>query len=288
MSVGAPPDLFFTKGQNWGFPPLDPDAARARQHAYFRASIRNHVTHAGILRIDHHMGLHRLFWIPEGGEAKDGVYIRYPEDELYAILLIESNREKCVLVGEDLGTVPEYVPRMMNKHGIRRMYVVQYELKPEGDAPAGNPPRESVASINTHDMPTFAGFWEAKDVDDRVEQGLLDERGAKKERATRQAMRERFTSFLKARGLLQDDADDRLPILDAILGFLSESEAEIVLVNLEDLWLEREPQNVPGVPDKSWRRRFRLDLDATRTDESVTRMLRHVQIRRRQGNGNTT
>src|SRR5207253_8981248 len=174
-SVGAPPDAFFTKGQNWGFPPLDPDAIREHRHAYFRACIRNHMEHAGILRIDHHMGLHRLFWIPAGGEPKDGVYVRYPDEELYAILTIESHRHNCVVLGEDLGTVPEYVPRAMRAHGVRRMYVVQYELKPEGPAPAGRPPAESIASINTHDMPTFAGFWSAEDVDDRLEQELLDD-----------------------------------------------------------------------------------------------------------------
>jgi len=173
-SVGAPPDAFFTKGQSWGFPPLDPDAIREHRHDYFRACIRNHMEHAAILRIDHHMGLHRLFWIPEGAEPKDGVYVRYPEEELYAILTIESHRHQCAVLGEDLGTVPNYVPRAMRKHGVRRMYVVQYELKPEAEAPAGQPPAESVASVNTHDMPTFAGFWSGKEIDDRVEQELLD------------------------------------------------------------------------------------------------------------------
>ncbi|HEX3577826.1 MAG TPA: 4-alpha-glucanotransferase, partial [Thermoanaerobaculia bacterium] len=102
VSAGSPPDLFFTRGQNWGFPPLDPDAIRAQHHRHFRACIRQQLAHAGILRIDHVMGLHRLFWIPNRAEAKDGVYVRYPEDELYAVLTIEANRANCVIVGEDL------------------------------------------------------------------------------------------------------------------------------------------------------------------------------------------
>jgi 4-alpha-glucanotransferase len=287
-SVGAPPDAFFTKGQSWGFPPLDPDAIREHRHDYFRACIRNHMEHASILRIDHHMGLHRLFWIPEGAEPKDGVYVRYPDEELYAILTIESHRRQCVVLGEDLGTVPHYVPRAMRRHGVRRMYVVQYELKPEGDQPAGQPPAQSVASVNTHDMPTFAGFWSGKDVGDRVEQELLDEQGARRERATREAMREQLTRFLKARGLLRSDASDTLGVLDAVLAFLAGSDAELVLVNLEDLWLECEPQNVPGLPDKSWRRRFRLGLEEAAADESVVRMLRNVNQKRRQADGNQT
>ena len=119
VSVGSPPDLFFTKGQNWGFAPFDPDAIREHHHDYFRAAISMHASHASVLRIDHVMGLHRLFWIPEGAEPKDGVYVRYPENELYAILCIESNRHRCAVVGEDLGTVPHYVPAMMKKHGLR-------------------------------------------------------------------------------------------------------------------------------------------------------------------------
>ena len=285
-SVGAPPDAFFTKGQNWGFPPLDPDAIREHRHDYLRACIRNHVEHAGILRIDHHMGLHRLFWIPEGGEPKDGVYVRYPAEELYAILTIESHRHHCVVLGEDLGTVPASVPRAMRAHGVRRMYVVQYELKPDGREPAGWPPAESVASINTHDMPTFAGFWSAKDVDDRLEQELLDDDGAARERETRARMREALTRFLTARGLLPSDASDTLTVLDALLVFLAGSDAELVLVNLEDLWLEREPQNVPGVPDKSWRRRLRLGLEEAAADGAVVRMLRNVNQKRRQADGN--
>jgi 4-alpha-glucanotransferase len=286
VSVGSPPDSFFTKGQNWGFPPLDPDAIRARHHSYFRACVRRQLEHAGVLRIDHVMGLHRLFWIPNGGEAKDGVYVRYPADELYAALLIEANRTGSVIVGEDLGTVPEYVPDIMRKHGIRRMYVVQYEIKPEGDEPIGKPSAQSIASINTHDMPTFAGFWGGKDIDDRVDQELLDDSGAAQERETRARMRNALTTYLKARTLLPGEAKDTGAVLEALLRFLGRSEAEMVLVNIEDLWLEEEPQNVPGVPDRSWRQRLRLPLEQAAADDAIARLLRTVDESRRMDDGN--
>lgn len=282
ISVGSPPDPFFTKGQNWGFPPFDPDAIREQRHSYFRAAIRNQLEHAGLLRIDHVMGLQRLFWIPEGGEAKDGVYVRYPEDELYAILAIESQRTRSIIVGEDLGTVPTYVPKTMSRRGVRQMYVVQYELKPEGDEPAGKPPAASVASINTHDMPTFAAFWGAKDVDDRLEQELLDDKSARRERETREQMRAALTAFLTDRNLLQEATDDRVRVLEALVAFLGSSEAEVVLVTLEDLWLEPEPQNTPGVAERSWRKKMRLDLDAARSDQRVAAMLRSLNRSRRQ------
>ncbi|HEX9981691.1 MAG TPA: 4-alpha-glucanotransferase [Thermoanaerobaculia bacterium] len=281
ISVGAPPDLFFTKGQNWGFPPLDPDAIRENRHEYFRASVRHHVEHAGILRIDHVMGLHRLFWIPDGGEAKDGVYVRYPQDELWAILMLESTRHQCMIVGEDLGTVPEEVPRAMARHGVRSMFVVQYAIQPEGNEPAGIPPAQSVASINTHDMPTFAGWWRERDIDDRLEQGLLDKKEGETERTTREQMRHGLSHFLEERGYLAGRREDAMSVLEGTLAFLASSPAEIVLVTLEDLWGETEPQNRPGIPERSWKQKLRYGLEQTREDATVKRILRIVHDRRR-------
>lgn len=263
-AVGAPPDSFFTKGQNWGFPPFHPEAIRDEHYRYFRAAVAHHAKHAAILRLDHVMGLHRLFWIPDGMEAKDGVYVRYRDEELYAIVLVESVRHRCAIVGEDLGTVPEYVPQAMQRHGFRRMYVVQYEAKPE-EPPLSAPSKMSVASVNTHDMPTFAAFWSGKDIDDRVEQDLLDDKGAKQERETRATMREAITKQV-------GEGD----VLENIMRWLAESEAEVVLVNLEDLWGETEPQNVPGVPEKSWKQIFKLSLDEARKDERVQRILHQI------------
>ena len=275
VSAGAPPDLFFTKGQNWGFAPFDPDAIREERYEYFRAAIRHHVSHAGILRVDHVMGLHRLFWIPSGSSAKDGVYVRYRADELYAILVLESRRHGCTIVGEDLGTVPPEVPRMMRKHGLRRMYVVQYEARPD-TPPLQTPPADSVASINTHDMPTFAAWWAANDVDDRVTMGLLDDAGARRERDARDRMKRAIMQ-----SLVDGPASEARTALEAVLSYLARSRAEIVLINLEDLWGELEPQNVPGVPERSWRHKFRMSLEDARADGTIRRMLTNVSSIRR-------
>ena len=278
VSVGAPPDLFFTKGQNWGFPPLHPDAIRDHHHVYFRECIRRQLEHASILRIDHVMGLHRLFCIPGGMEAKDGVYVRYPEDELYAVLTIEAQRAGSVIVGEDLGTVPKYVPKMMEQHGIQRMYVVQYEVKPSA-RPLPKPPGDSVASVNTHDMPTFAAFWNGKDIDERLKQHLLDEEGAAEERKNRERVRRALLQSLKVSSIRADS------VLRAILRFLAGSAAKIVLLNLEDFWLEEEPQNMPGLPERSWRHRMRLSLQQMQRDEAVTDILADVARARRKTDG---
>jgi 4-alpha-glucanotransferase len=281
-AVGAPPDTFFTKGQNWGFPPLDPDAMREDRYAYLRAAIRHHAAHAGLLRLDHVMGLHRLYWIPEGREATDGLYVRYRAEELYAILVLESQRHGCTIVGEDLGTVPPEVPRAMRRHGLRRMYVVQYESSPECDPDP--PARASVASLNTHDMPTFAAFWEARDVDDRLEQGLLDDTGAREERRNRELVRQRVRRLLADQGHLDDAGpEDPASVRDALLSFLASSPAELVLINLEDLWGETSAQNVPGVPERSWKQRFRLSLEEAAGDSRIEATLILIQQLRAQG-----
>ncbi len=158
-SAGAPPDDFFTKGQDWGFPPLHPERSREEGHAYFRECLANQLRYAGTLRIDHVMGLHRFFWIPKGAGPAEGTYVRYPAEELYAVACLESVRHRARIVGEDLGTVPRYVRPAMARHGILRMFVAQFGLSPDPRRALGGIPRACVASVNTHDMPTFASFW---------------------------------------------------------------------------------------------------------------------------------
>lgn len=261
-SAGAPPDSAFTRGQNWGFPPLHPEKNREQHYRYTIAYLRHHLQYAGILRIDHMMGLHRLFWIPEGIEASQGAYVRYPAEELYAILTLESHRNRATIVGEDLGTVPPCVRPAMKEHGIQRMYVVQYELA--SNHQALNPvPTSSVASLNTHDMPPFAAFWEGSDIKERLKLGLLDRAGAQREKRTRRNTRKALTSFLRNKGLIKSQVADADDAVRACLAFLSASRARVVLVNLEDLWLETRPQNVPSTGEEcpNWRRKARYSFE---------------------------
>jgi 4-alpha-glucanotransferase len=262
VSIGAPPDVVFTRGQNWRFPPLHPEKAREHGHSYFISYIRHHLRHAGILRIDHVMGLHRLFWIPHGLETSRGVYVRYPADELYAILALESHRHKTVIVGEDLGNVPPEVRPAMARHGINGLYVLHYELASNPTKALRRPPASSLASLNTHDIPPFAAFWQDLDVKQRLELGLLGRIGAQKEARWRQAAKKALLGFLREKGFEPKDADV-YSVLKACLAFLSGSRARVVLVNLEDLWLETDPQNVPGTEDEypNWRRKARYNFE---------------------------
>ncbi len=264
VSGGAPPDRFFIHGQDWSFSPLHPETVRRDGHAHLRACLRHHLRRSAILRIDHFMGLHRLYWIPRGASAAEGTYVQYPAEELYAVVCLESTRARARVVGEDLGTVPEYVRRRMREHAIDRMYVAQFSFKPNSEDVIEEPPADSLASVNTHDTPMFAAFWEGLDIDLRVELGLLTEAEAEEARRARAEARERIAATLGT-------AADRDAVLRALLERLARSPARTVMVSLEDLWGETEPQNTPGSGQErpNWRRRARLTLDEMKKSESA-------------------
>jgi 4-alpha-glucanotransferase len=283
-AAGAPPDPFFAKGQNWGFPPLHPDRARAGGYPYVRAYLRHHMRLAGILRIDHMMGLHRLYWIPHGAEARDGVYVSYRADELYAVFVLEAHRHGTVLVGEDLGTVPEEVPPMMARHNVHRMYVLQYQAQPKEEALSPIFPG-AVASINTHDMPTFAGFWQGADIDDREDLGILDKKTAAEERVRRRELVEKIEAYLRQGGFLKGPPRDLGVVLRACLAFLATGPGRVALANVEDFWLEKQPQNVPGTWHErpNWTRRAKHALEEFVKMPAVLQALREMDRVVKQG-----
>ena len=239
VSVGAPPDDFFLGGQDWGLAPLHPQRLRETGHAYPIACVRELVRHAAAARIDHVMGLHRTYWVPHGLAATDGVYVRSPARELYAVLCIESHRHRTRLVGEDLGTVPDEVRRTMSARGLLRTFVLQAELG-AGSDPLDRVPSAAMVGMNTHDMATFAGFWDADADADR--------------------QRETLRAAVARRG---HAAADGPQVLDGCLQELAASEARALLVTLEDMWWEGERQNVPGTTTEhpNWRRRARYAVE---------------------------
>jgi 4-alpha-glucanotransferase len=283
-SGGAPPDDFFTKGQNWGFPPLHPDGLRRQGYRYYIQCLRHHLRHARMLRIDHVMGLHRLFWIPHGFAPNEGVYVHYPAEEFYAVLSLESHRHQAQIVGENLGTVPPYVNTALTKHRIHGMHVSQFSVTADSQKALPEVAHDAVASLNTHDTPTFAGFWNAGDIQDRIALGLLSASEAELLRQQRASGREALIAFLKSEGWLKEEEQEPLAILRAWLSRLASGAAYLVLVNLEDLWLEPSPQNVPGTWEErpNWKRKARFSLEQIRKMDSVTTILQAInEIRRR-------
>jgi 4-alpha-glucanotransferase len=203
VGVGAPPDDFFVSGQNWGLVPADPQRQREDGYRYWRACLRRQLECAGILRVDHVMGLQRLWWVPEGMAATDGVYVRYPAEEMFAILALESLRHKALIVGENLGTVPPAVNREMRRRGILSMYVLPFEVSPGKSRPIRRPRADCLACLNTHDMPTFAALWQGLDIEQRLRMALLTAAQARQERQKRQEFRDAVLADLRDEGTLR-------------------------------------------------------------------------------------
>ena len=280
-SGGAPADTFFPSGQSWGFPPLHPIRMAEDDFAYVRGSLRHLMKHAGVIRIDHVMGLHRLYWVPRGIPATDGVYVRYPAEELYGVLAEEAHRAGTAVVGEDLGTVPRTVRTAMTRHNVLRSHVLQMEALIAKRDLLPPPPARSLASLNTHDMFPFAAFWVGSDVADRLEMGLLDAAGAVRERAERRAIARAMTERFREEGTFRERrrAIAATPdATDAAHRHLARSRARVVVANLEDLWGETEPQNRPGTDREwpNWRRRAARTFEEFRSDPAILGRLEEV------------
>ncbi|MDD4238783.1 MAG: 4-alpha-glucanotransferase [Desulfotomaculaceae bacterium] len=257
-SAGAPPDAFFSGGQNWGLPPLHPERIRMQGYRYYIDSLRNHLQYAGILRLDHVMGLHRLFWVPKGMPASEGVYVRYHAEEFYAVLALESHRSRSLLVGEDLGLVPASVRTAMHRHNVYRMYVMPFEYTKMPRELLRDAPAKTLACLNTHDMPPFASFWR-------------DKREKPFDRAA-------LPVFLYHRGRLKVPTSNLKAVFRACLKHLAAGQAEVLLVNLEDLWQETEPQNIPGTTGDypNWQRKARFALEEFSRNPEVLETLQEI------------
>ena len=289
-SIGAPPDPYSATGQNWGLPPIDPRALKRQRYEYWIALIRSSLRHGGALRIDHVMGLFRQFWIPAGKSGSDGAYVRFPSEELLGILALEASRAGALVVGEDLGTVPDDVPPAMRRWRLLSSKVLYFERGDHGSFKAASSyDRDALATANTHDMPTIEGFWRARDVELRREVGLVgsDEK-AERARSDREGEKRALLGRLTDEGVLDHDlaaelarADASAPARAALRGavheFLCRTPSVLVGLSLDDIVGEMEPVNVPGVGhDKfpSWTRRLTMPIERLSTSPAVAAALR--------------
>lgn len=278
VSVGAPPDHFFPKGQNWSINPLHPEKIREAGYSYFIECVRHHMKHAGYLRLDHVMALHRLYWIPKGARSDEGVYVKYRAEEFYAIICLESHRHRCVVVGENLGTAPSYVNRALRRHGLLGCFILQLQHPQTLQQITPN----TLAALNTHDMPTFKAYLSGLDIALRLKMGLIDEEQAAIEREQRKQQIEGLKRYLKDQGLLKEEHNLK-ELLAATLKLLALSKAKLLLISLEDLWLEEAVHNIPGtgVEAGNWRHRSELSLERIVKDSKVRALLKMVAEARR-------
>jgi 4-alpha-glucanotransferase len=271
-SVGAPPDPLALSGQDWGIPPMHPDVLRERGYQPFIDLLNANMGDGGALRIDHVMVLHRLWWVPGGLPSSAGAYVYYDLEDLMGILALESQRHRCTVIGEDLGTVPEAIQRAMPDYGVYSYRVFFFVFEPDGRClHPGHYPRHALVTASTHDLPTLASFWSGSDIDLRATLGLYpdaeSEAGA---RAGRVRDRHRILAALAEEGLLPPEiaaapasAAKMTPALcGAIQTYLARSNAALLVVQPED-WLGMEDAiNVPGTSDEhaNWRLKLTGDL----------------------------
>jgi 4-alpha-glucanotransferase len=283
FTVGAPPDPLSAAGQNWGFSPIHPENLRRSGYDYYIACLRHHFAAADLLRIDHVMGLHRLFWIPQGMDGSAGVYVRYPAEETYAILSLESHRNQVGLVGEDLGTVPPGVRPAMRRHGLHGMHVAYFEMAAGPEQTLKPVTANALASVNTHDLPPFASFWQGRDIAQRQKLAQPGDAATGQELEERRKLKEGLTAFLRGQGILAPGDQADFSVLRAVLAWLGRSRAPMVLVNLEDLWSETQAQNIPGTSDEypNWRHKARYSLEEFSRISQVIQLLDQLNTERK-------
>jgi len=272
-SVGAPPDEFNLRGQDWGLPPPIPAWLREAEYAPFIAMLRANMRHAAALRLDHVMGLQRLFWIAQGAEPRDGAYVNYPFEDLLGILALESQRHRCLIVGEDLGTVPADLRAALSRAGALSTRLLLFEREPSGDftAPAAYP-AQAIVAANSHDLPTLAGWWQGRDLELRERLGLFPDPPARdRQIASRAQDRARLLRALEREGLLPEGIGTdpaSIPAMSsqlalAVHAFLARTPAQLMLVQPEDVVGVREQANLPATTDShpNWRRKLPVALE---------------------------
>lgn len=289
-SVGCPPDALGPAGQDWGLPPLLPHCLVEAAYEPFIRLLRANMAQPGALRLDHVMGLRRLFWIPRGAKASEGAYVAYPFDDLLGILALESHRNRCLVIGEDLGTVPDEVRVAMAREHILSYRVLIFEREYGGDfkSPQRYEPQAIVAGA-THDLPTLAGFWTGRDLMLREQLGLFANSERKDaEYWNRNEDRHRLLAALQREGLSPGpaDASPGAPVpaglSQAVHAFLGRTPCKVMVVQLEDVIGVDTPVNVPGTMNEypNWRRKLPVnieELSASKALDSLTATLRGIR-----------
>ena len=281
---GCPPDAFAPEGQNWGLPPINPHALRASGYELMIQLLRNNFRSGGAIRLDHVMAFFRLFWIPRGRPASEGTYVQYPFEDLLAIVALESVRSKTLIVGEDLGTVPDWVREQLAKARILSYRVFYFERDANGAMKSpGDYPLQSLAVATTHDLPTLTGFWSGEDLRVRARLGAFTD-----DAAQRHAWEERhrdkagIINALMRESLLPHGVNENLattPVMTtdlcrAIHIYLARTPSCIVLANLEDSLGELSQTNLPGTVDShpNWTRKYAVRVDEIVCDERLRQL----------------
>ncbi|MGB8339692.1 MAG: 4-alpha-glucanotransferase [Burkholderiales bacterium] len=273
ISVGAPPDMLNRQGQTWGLPPWNPRTLARQGYAPFRRLLSANMRNAGALRIDHVMALTRLFWIPKGMNGADGGYVRNAFEELAVIVALESERNRCMVIGEDLGSVPDGFRSRLHDGGFLSYRVMVYERHWHGDGRFCHPeeyPPQSLATVATHDMPTITEYWRGDDIARRAQLGIYPGPQQRDEDAARRHdERAGILRLLGEVGLSPADPSDARDVVGALHSAVARTRSMLAVVQLDDLVGESEPVNIPGTHREypNWRRKLSLPIEEIFSDE---------------------
>ena len=282
VSLGAPPDAFNATGQEWGITGISPRALRTTGFAPFLDMIRAAMRHAGGIRIDHALGLRRLFVVPEGADPVEGTYLAYPEADLLRLIALESHRHRCIVIGEDLGTVAEGFREAIGARGLLGMRVMQFERGWDGGfVPPRNWTRQAVAMTSTHDLPPVAGWWNGRDIEWRERLGMPAEEAAAS-RTDRVRDRSHFWAMARGEGVASGDepsAADGQSAAGAAVALVARAPCDLTIIPVEDLLGLEEAPNLPGTIDEhpNWRRRLPVASD----DAALVQRMAQVTAMRR-------
>lgn len=283
FAIGAPPDPFSPRGQNWGVPPPDGEAIRRSGYDLFLKNLEANCRYGGALRIDHVMQLNHLFWIANGCSPSQGVYVKEYEDELLSLVALQSQKSKALIVGEDLGTLPHGFRERLMAKGIFSYRLFYFEQDGQGNyLPFQDYPRTALVSISTHDLPTLAGFWSHRDIELRHEMGLISAAQSEEQRRQRTTQKARIIERLFQDGFLTDQnahaAWESLTPTDdlhtAVLSFVLRTPSLLTLINQEDLFLDVRQQNFPGTTSEhpNWVTKMRYTVEELRSNGEAGRM----------------
>lgn len=283
LSIGSPPDMFNANGQEWGVAPMRPDVMREEAYLSYRKVLSANMKRAGAVRIDHVMGLVRLFCIPKG---EKGAYLRYNVNDLVGIVALESHRNKCLVVGEDLGVVPSFFREILEKAGILSFRVFRYEQTGDGRyKPLSMYPQTALVAAGTHDMPTLSGYWMGTDIETAKKIGLMGNDG-RYEQALAMRMKDRYAMvetlaskgkwFVSPMNFDEEISGRQLPrrLTEILYSYLAEAPCRLLLVQLEDLLGQTEQMNMPGTNQEypNWRYKLPKTIENLYNDENMKRI----------------
>ncbi len=264
IAIGAPPDLLGPDGQNWGLPPFNPKTLEEQGLQAFRALLTANMRHAGAIRIDHAFQLQRLFVIPEGSSAAQGAYVNYPFETMLASVRLESHRARSIVIAEDLGTAPEGFSDAIMASDLLSYRILSFERQDGGGfKPPSAYPRKALVAVATHDLPTFAGWWQSSDTSLREDQGDCAPEQARNERASRAGDIAQFMDAVTSEGLVQSREAPLLPPFETASRYLARSPAMLLALQLEDVLGDTNQANLPG-PDRghpNWKRKLTSSVE---------------------------